>query len=522
MNKILKRCLVVTLLLPALLLASCRLLPPLARPSASPDAPASYEVVAGYAIKTDYAGLTSYKPADEKYTRLSEGPLPILQPSEDYGLLLPYVGEVLYSDSGYSMSSLYGLVTADGRIVTDAVYTGAWQGHYYNTGSNTGEYMPAYHLQQLGDSLDESEPWNSGRHAACALDGSWITPFDYSDIWFTDTVILLVRDYDTNDVDVMDYDGRLLYNSKALSCYEDILPQSAYMFQSCYGEGCYTLQLSGGRTVYIDAVTGSAQITDFEYGGPFSNGLSAVMKNGLYGYVDSSLRLVIPLQYVSAEYFYDGKSSVQDQNGTYAIIDQNGTPLMTARYYISRYHGFYAVFDNNQNTRYYSADFNEITLDDQQLSPLDDGWFSYKTDAGLCMYNVNDGKSLTVPDIDGVGYIRGGLASVYVETPNWQEGLISLDGKMLIPPAEYQSISIAASDLTGETYAVAAVYDVTGRGSAFKVYDAEGRMLFEGIGYANYMTQLDLFQIQSDDSCAYADLSGKELFRISLLDYVPD
>ena len=45
-----------------------------------------------------------------------------LQAADDYGTLLPYVGAAL-SDVFYDLEPLYGLMTADGRIVTDAIYS---------------------------------------------------------------------------------------------------------------------------------------------------------------------------------------------------------------------------------------------------------------------------------------------------------------------------------------------------------------------------------------------------------------
>lgn len=75
-------------------------------------------------VYTDWSKLTPYEPAQAKYSRFTpysgEGPL---QPREDYGSLLPYIGAELYVD-GYILDKLplYGLVTAQGEVVTAPVY----------------------------------------------------------------------------------------------------------------------------------------------------------------------------------------------------------------------------------------------------------------------------------------------------------------------------------------------------------------------------------------------------------------
>ena len=74
-------------------------------------------------VFVDWSYLTDYVPPKNQYTRLREGPLDTLTPAPDYGLLLPFVGEILYSpgDSTWQVGRKYGLTTADGRLVLDPV-----------------------------------------------------------------------------------------------------------------------------------------------------------------------------------------------------------------------------------------------------------------------------------------------------------------------------------------------------------------------------------------------------------------
>lgn len=151
-------------------------------PSISPDVT--------YTVKTDYSKLTPYEPMEEIYTRLSDEYMAELVPSDDYGMLLPYTGELLYNYYGDPIDERYGLVTADGIIVTDAMYYSI-----YNYGSffvlskqldNTGSEKPEY-----CDDLNRS-------YALCASDGSWVTPFRYSDFSTLDDVLLLYCDLGKN------------------------------------------------------------------------------------------------------------------------------------------------------------------------------------------------------------------------------------------------------------------------------------------------------------------------------------
>lgn len=76
-------------------------------------------------VYTDWSKLTPYVPAEIKYTYFDpySGSEP-LQPRDDYGLLLSYVGTNSILEQ-YIMDKLplYGLVTDKGQLVTEPVYT---------------------------------------------------------------------------------------------------------------------------------------------------------------------------------------------------------------------------------------------------------------------------------------------------------------------------------------------------------------------------------------------------------------
>lgn len=519
----LKRVLILLFLLPMILLASCFRLPGIGS-SASPS-PAVSEAAAAptdwhSGVKTDYSYLTPYTPPAEKYTRLYDGAMTALEPSDQYGTLLPYVGETMYSDDGYNTIRKYGLVTQDGMIVTDPVYASAYQGNFYNYSTYTNVNMPAYILVKLKDVFDEAHMWDGEIYAVCALDGSWVTEFDYESVFCTDKVILLVRDNGKNDIDVMDYSGRLLYNTKTLGCYGDIPEASAYSFMSGYGEGLIAVPLTGGRSVFIDALTGRETYVDFEQCSAFSEGRASFMQDGLYGYIDRSFNAVIPPQSLWYDFFQNGKSIVQFTDESYAIIDPDGNILLENPHYISKWDSeTYGVYDGNNGLTYYDGDLNKITPPgNQQVTPLYDGWFSYNGENGITIFKGSE--SHMFKGVESIYGIRDGLAVVYSSgDETYLEGVMTLDGETVIPMADQQSVELVPNEQTGETYIIASTYF---ENQAYKVYDAGGSLLFAGNGYVVYNDALGLFEVNDELSFAYVDRNGRDIFRISLLKYLPD
>jgi hypothetical protein len=523
-----KRAIILIILLPILMLTSCFTLPEVG--SSAYPSPAVSEETAGVSpaaatdwhsgVLTDYSYLTPYTPPAETYTRLHDGAMTALEPSNQYGALLPYVGEMMYSDDGYNTIRKYGLVTKDGMIVTDPVYADAYQGNFYDYSSYTSENMPVYILSKLKDTIDEENMWDSEVRAVCALDGSWVTGFEYESIYCTGKVILLVRDTGKNDIDVMDYKGKLLYSTKTLGCYGDIPESSAYSFMSGYGEGLIAVPLSGGRSVIIDALTGHETFIDFEQCSAFSEGRAAVMQDGLYGYIDRSFNLVIPPQSLWFDYFHNGKSIIQYPDQSYAIIDADGNILLENPYYISKWDSnTYGVCNSDNSMTYYDGELQKITPpESQQITPLYGGWYFYKGDNSVTIFKGDEAHMFK--DAEAVYDIRGDLVVVYSSLKDtYREGVMTLDGQTVIPMEDAQSIYLVTSEKSDETYIIASTYFDN---QTYKVYDSSGSLLFAGSGYASYNATFDLFEVNDELSFAYVDRNGSDVFRLSLLKYMPD
>jgi len=522
--------LLIAALVTVMLLSSCIRLPFGIKPgsggaqSASilPETPAAPPAATDWnsGVKTDYTYLTPYEPPTEQYTRLQDGALPDLMPSGRYGTLLPYVGETMYSNDGYSTIQKYGLVTDSGMIVTDPVYTWISQGNYYNYSTYAGEDMPVYDLVRLSEPVDRERPWESERHAACALDGSWVTPFDYTGVFCTDRMLMLVRDYEKNDIDIMDFSGKLLYNTKALDFHGDIPEASAYAFSSGYGEGLIALPLRGDKAVVIDALTGTTEAyLDYDQCNAFSEGYAAVRKDDLYGFIDRRFNLVISPQFALTDTFYNGKCVVEYPGHGYAVIDAGGNVLLENENYIARWDSsFYGVYDSSGNVAYYDSRLNKLAEGSSSVSPISGGWLMFPESDGVTI--IKGDEKLMFRDISGISSISGRLVAFYESSASsWQEGLMTLDGGVIIPPTENLGIAVVGSKETGRVYAIANSYEA---GDSHTVYDSDGKVLFSGSGYVVYMPQFDLFRVADDFSFAYKSPDGGDIFRLSLLQYLPD
>jgi len=184
--------------LAAALLAGCAPVPTPA-PSSSPPAASTPPAVAqpappvstASAVQADWSKLlggTSPIQTDLDAGRWYPDYTDQLIPSPDYGELVPYVGANAYTfntwtdqngqvqtwSSSYP-SPLYGLMTREGKIVTDPVYTEARQMEFYWQGETL--LLPAFILSRASEGWQDS--FNGLRCAVAALDGSWCTDFEF-------------------------------------------------------------------------------------------------------------------------------------------------------------------------------------------------------------------------------------------------------------------------------------------------------------------------------------------------------
>lgn len=128
-------------------------------------------------VRTDWSKLTPYEAPEPLYSYFEpysgDGPL---QPREDYGPLLPYIG----ADADYDYR-LYGLVTCDGRLVTEPVYCNVRT--VYDS-ADTPRFLLLRRAEGDPDWFSEAgrtRIWaeNCLSVTAASPDGSWVVSGDY-------------------------------------------------------------------------------------------------------------------------------------------------------------------------------------------------------------------------------------------------------------------------------------------------------------------------------------------------------
>ena len=101
--------------------------------------------------------------------RVHDGYTDHLIQSEDYGILIPYAGERLFDDWPASTGCKYGLMTADGNVVVDPVYSNVYAPWYYESYCFRTHPMLVLERGVGGEKLIR----------VAARDGSWQTTDEY-------------------------------------------------------------------------------------------------------------------------------------------------------------------------------------------------------------------------------------------------------------------------------------------------------------------------------------------------------
>lgn len=203
--------------------------------------------------------------------------------------------------------------------------------------------------------------------------------------------------------------------------------------------GCGGSVESGGNSGAIVAVEN------------FSEGLAVVSKNGLYGYIDTSGNIVIPINFVEATSFRDGiaQVSLEDEDNTSykALIDTQGNIVFDYRDYQDKYtemfdysEGLIGVSKHEESYDKNETSYGFINIDGEVVIPLQNEWeiqpettFSdgvawVKKDKSWYIIN-NKGERQTSSDslpLQSVSAFHEGYA--IGETPTWDTVIVDSKG----------------------------------------------------------------------------------------------
>jgi len=491
-------------------------------------------------VITNDTRLTLPTPPHTRLTRLSASQMPELVPAPTYGKILPYTSAVTMNDGSLRISK-YGFVTTEGMIITDLVYDSITVATYIT--SNSSEPRPAYHLR-IGSLEYEFFHGIQTRNAACALDGSWITPFDYVNIVFFDDVIFLMRDHDTFDIDVYNYSGQKLYNILELD-WADEISDDTWAEVLVYGisEGYGFVKLNDDAYGLMNVRTGAITRADFTDAFMFSEGLAAVVPSGdggLWGFVNRDLEIVIEPQFVMASAFLRGRAIVEKPDGSQSIINNRGEELfsVTSEYFIINNHdgdGFSVhLMAGWDIPTFYTNNFTEVSYPaaaislgpESILQSIGGGWYLCMTDEGTWLFTTEE--SYLLPQDKFLFDFIDGYIIYTMFNDDFTEmrfGVMLPDGTDIVEANEVASLmpvienKIVVAFIVNTNTIYGQFVNETYIQALYTLIDVNGNVRQAGQGVMMYDEASGLFNIQGSDFTSWKELTGNIIISIPSMAY---
>lgn len=334
--------------------------------------------------------IGKYEPA-QNYKRYSNSYCGKLTPG-NYGTLIPFVGR----DSEFSPpedpetvinESLYGLMTVDGKVVVDPVYTAF---DIYDIGG--GKSILAL-TSVPGDSSDPNNFHNL--LTVAASDGSWVVNRIDAYVVSSSGGKIVLNIYDDkkgcNCVEVLDLKG------KQLAAYDNAISDYGYL------DGIlYILKESSDFDEYYDYVTeliddnGNTVLEGYNLCSALKNDLAVAREGDYFGIVRRDGTWLLDPVYenvetigVDTQYYHAGV------NGSGVLLDSKGN-------IISRYDG--ESYGRNYIIAGNSLVFNRMLDDDVTYYNIDGKPITCK-ESGAVAVNCNEYLGLFFGSKDGVGYV---------------------------------------------------------------------------------------------------------------------
>ena len=295
--------------------------PSTTEPSTTEPTPTEPAPTIGVHVQTDYS---AYEPRTftAKFTRLRSEPIYDLVPSYSYGKLYPFAGKenfVSYEGGyGYSEGFSYGMVTEDGCIVVDPVYS------YVSRME-----LPYWRLAKQEQST-ENEYWGVTRSAIASLDGSVVTRCIYERLYEEGNRILATYD---GHFDLLDENLNVVLSSDQLWQSERLTD-----YRVEYSEGVLLLSYNTGVTdeygweeveYYFAYETGEIFSGPYPFAYSFSGGMARVqMEDDSYTYIDLQGN-PMGRSFEYADSFHKSGVAIVDTESTTEIIDRSGKTILS-------------------------------------------------------------------------------------------------------------------------------------------------------------------------------------------------
>ena len=368
-------------------------------------------------VWVDFSQYTPPTPLETKYTRLSEGPLNDLEPTDSPTRIFPFPGSPLMEEySGlqiYNSRFKYGIIDETGCILADPVYNSV----YLLSGEDTREYLPYWILEKLSYKTvvnDDYEYMDSDSLCAFAsIDGTFVSDCVYEVITAYEDRILAFYPTEEEEplrFDVYDLDHNILFSSHSLS-FRDKLGGGPYHYT--YAEGLYTVPFEsrtyapeGYYTVeyshyYMDE-EGTLVLGPYYDASPFSHGKAAVRltEDGNYVFIDKN-GTVLSREYSSYTFLPNGNVIVPEEgnvNDHHEILDENLEYInFLPGYSFPTDDGNIEVYDSFNNEYCYTQDGEQLWCR-ANARFRSSNYCEYDTEKGSFIEHIPTGKTYALSE----------------------------------------------------------------------------------------------------------------------------
>lgn len=438
----------------------------------------------GPAVYTDVSQLTPYEkpePPVAKFTRRYAEFTDALIPADDYGPLVPFPGAVVTRpswDGWMEDYNLYGLMTLDGEVVVDPVFSLAYAPSIWDGRSDQTRKLDCLILQKVVKD-ENGEPVDVA--ALCARDGSWCTGFDYTFDWemlmnrTEENIIPMWRGGDSAQALVfLDVRTGEAVRTIDLSGVMERWPDNTWslVYNLRYGER-YAIFSDDTNHYLFDSETGEVRVLEellnllsgeleAPYSASFYEGLAAVQTASGWGYIDGNGWVTDPV-YEYAQPFESGRALVRDEEegGWYTYIDHQGRVVYTLPDGDPIQDGEFIGYQNLGQRHYLDKNFREIPLPDGFTDPRVDGdWFiqdlpapSPTVPGGWAFWNYKTGVRQDFSGEWEYHYSLSGNYALFHSRANTQDfALADLNTGELTELGRWSYAYFTQDELTGEDY----------------------------------------------------------------------
>ena len=389
---------------------------------------------------------------------IQNGLLVARKPNSKYGLIdlngkevVPFKYDILELNGDYLVAqenNRFGILNLQGKEVVPLEYDHILKFYqeYGSVGILPYKYEGAFYLDKGGDvkvvNLDRSGDSHYGEHQD--------TPTDYQRAEQNGKYGFL--NYVGQEIPCKYQDARKYFSEDYAAVvldnkvgFIDMQGNVKIPFQYEYSKA----KFHNGWPTYSRKSRRAFETEDYYYYGLFSEGYACMIKDGKYGYIDKSGKMVIPFEYSWASPFHHGTAVVEKKSGNvekYGLIDKNNSLIMPIEFELIWYYPYAQTYKVKKNGKIgiYSDEGKCLVPCQYDNDPL----FSYNYE-GYARVQKNgriglidrNGREVIPCQYD---FCRHEIAfGECVEVgQNGKQGVVDLNNQIIVP-IEFESVSRA-------------------------------------------------------------------------------